>query len=258
MSKKHRGGPHEDHADESWLIPYCDLLTLLLALFVTLYAASNVDKDKYEAIAESMKSQIVSGAGITFVPGISEGHPMPVAEPTEDDGSAAEEMQKLKDLEATLQAYLAENGLGAVVTTSIDDRGLVVSMNDAVLFDPGVANIKSEFHDVLVRIGVTINRLDNYIRVEGHTDSTPSNTQMYPTNWELSVGRAASVVRIFINEAGIAPNKLMAVGYGEFRPIADNTTEAGKSKNRRVDIIIMDSRYNALEEPGAVDEGIVQ
>ncbi|MCL1809295.1 MAG: OmpA family protein [Clostridiales bacterium] len=258
MSKKHRGGPHEDHADESWLIPYCDLLTLLLALFVTLYAASNVDAEKYAQIEESFQNQIVNGAAMTFVPGISEGHPMPVASP--DEGEAAAEMERasLEAIKDQLQQYLITNGLEAVVTTSIDDRGLIVSMNDAVLFDPGVAEIKPEYRDVLVKIGETINQLNNYIRVEGHTDNTPSNTQMYPTNWELSGGRAASVVRLFVDQAGIDPEKLSSAGYGEFRPIADNSTVAGKSRNRRVDIIIMDSRFNALEQQGASNEGIVQ
>ena len=254
MSKKHRGGMHEDHADESWLIPYCDLLTLLLALFVTLYAASNIDKDKLEAIAQSMQNQILSGASITYMPGISPGNPMPQPD-AEDDGSAEEEMESLRALEEALQQYLVANGLETVVTTSIDDRGLVISMNDAVLFDPGIAEIKSEYRDVLVRIGQRINELKNYIRVEGHTDSVPSNTQVYPTNWELSGGRAASVVRLFIDQARIDPQKIGYMGYGEYRPIADNATPEGRSKNRRVDVIILNSQYNALEQQRTDDGG---
>lgn len=242
---KHRGEAHEEHMDESWLIPYADLLTLLLALFIVLYASSNIDQEKYNAMAAAFYNQIVEGGGLTYIPFLAK--PADETSPP-DEGQAVTEQESMEALQQMLEQYLAENGLESQVSTSIDERGLVISMNDAVLFDPGSGVIKPEYRDVLIKIGETINMLNNYIRIEGHTDSVPMSSDIYPTNWELSLGRAASVVRLFIDESHIDPYKLMAVGYGEFRPIADNSTPEGRSKNRRVDIIILNSRYNALED----------
>ena len=243
---KHRGEAHEEHMDESWLIPYADLLTLLLALFIVLYASSNVDQEKFNAMAEKWQEVIERsvGAGMTYIPML-----VPDAGETAppEEGEGATEQESMLAMQAMIEQYLAEQGIESQVTTSIDDRGLVISMNDAILFDPGSGVIKPEYRDVLIKIGETINRLNNYIRVEGHTDNIPESSMMYPTNWELSGARAASVVRLFIDESHIDPYKLMAAQYGEFRPIADNSTPEGRSKNRRVDIIILNSMYNALE-----------
>jgi len=243
---KHRAELHEEHTDESWLIPYADLLTLLLALFICLYASSNIDQEKYNALAEIFSDLILEGRGATLTPAWNA---KPETRPKSDEEAVGvTEEESLLELQAQLEQYLAEQGLQSQVRTSIDDRGLVISMNDAVLFDPGSAVIKGEHSDVLVRVGMIINRLTNYIRIEGHTDTVPMHSEVYPSNWELSGGRAASVVRLFVDESRIAPEKLMSVGYGEFRPIADNATVDGRSKNRRVDIIVMSSRYDTLEE----------
>ena len=243
---KHRGELHEDHTDESWLIPYADLLTLLLALFICLYASSNIDQEKYNALSEIFSDLILEGKGITMIPSFDK--KPETRPPSDEDAIGDSEEESLLALQAQLEQYLEEQGLATQVSTAIDDRGLVISMSDAVLFDPGSAVIKPEHRDVLVRIGMIIDRLNNFIRIEGHTDTVPMHSEVYPSNWELSCGRAASVVRLFVDESRIEPEMLMPVGYGEFRPIADNTTIDGRSKNRRVDIIVMSSRYNTLEE----------
>jgi chemotaxis protein MotB len=243
---KHRAELHEEHADESWLIPYADLLTLLLALFVVLYASSNVDQEKYNAMAEAFFDTIGVGQGFVtdpdnvFIPPYRE-------EPNLSDGEGKEQ-ENLENLQALLNQMLAEAGLEGQVSTSIDDRGLVISMSDAVLFDSGFADIKPQYREVMVRVGQTVNRLTNFIRIEGHTDTVPMNSAIFPTNWELSNGRATQVLRLFEEEANVDPKKLSAVGLGEHRPVAENSTVEGRAKNRRVDIIILSSRYNVLEE----------
>jgi len=247
MARRRRGEGHEEHMDESWLIPYADLLTLLLALFIVLFAASNVDKQKYEAISSAFQSSIMSGGGLTYIP-------RPVSPSKEEEEGKTDldqaelERLQLEAMQQTLQIYLEQSGLAAEVTTSIDARGLVISMNNALLFDSGSAQIKMEYRDILVQIGQTIDQLDNYIRVEGHTDIVPTNSDRYPTNWELSNDRAAKVVRLFQEVSGINPEKLMAVGYGEYKPVADNLTPEGREKNRRVDVILLNSRFDILEK----------
>ncbi len=93
-----------------------------------------------------------------------------------------------------------------------------------------------------------IKTLDNYIRIGGHTDNVPMHSDIYPSNWELSTARAASVVRLFVKDSHIQPDKLVAVGYGEYRPVADNATAKGREKNRRIDIIVLSEKYNNLEK----------
>ena len=247
MARKHRGPEHEEHMDETWLIPYADLLTLLLALFIVLYASSNIDQQKFNAMKTAFYNEMENGGGL----GSFMINNTPSDQTTPDQQPQLTEDQSLAELEATLQQMLRQEGLENQVSTTIDDRGLVISMNDAVLFDPGYAVIKDQYRDVLVKIGVLVNRLPNYIRIEGHTDNTPQNSDLYPSNWELSTARATSVLRLFEDSSNIAPQKLMAVGYGEWRPIADNATAAGRSKNRRVDIIVLSSKYNVLEGANA-------
>ncbi|HYE67068.1 MAG TPA: OmpA family protein, partial [Anaerovoracaceae bacterium] len=114
--------------------------------------------------------------------------------------------------------------------------------------EPGSAQIKKENEGTLLEISNMIHVMDNYIRIEGHTDNIPMNSDLFPSNWDLSSARAVNVVRLFVNNANASPEKLIAVGYGEYRPIADNATEEGRAKNRRIDIIVLSEKYNDLEQ----------
>jgi len=166
-----------------------------------------------------------------------------------DPGAEAinQEQLDLRNIEAQVKEYLRQNDMEQMVNTTIDSRGLVISVNDAALFEPGSASIKPEYRGAVVTIGRILNELNNYIRVEGHTDNVPMSSAMFPSNWELSGSRATSVVRLFTDESHISPSKLSAIGYGEYRPIADNSTPEGRGMNRRVDIIVLSSYYDALE-----------
>ena len=248
MAKKHKGHGDEAHMDESWLIPYADLLTLLLALFIVLYASSNIDQTKYNAMAAAFYQEMAESGGLMDMPIFR----TPTDETTpEDQEEKVSEEQSMEDLLTMLQEVISAEGLQDSVSTTIDARGLIISMSDAVLFDPGQAVIRDRYRNALIIIGQTIDKLPNYIRIEGHTDNVPQFSEIYPSNWELSSGRATSVLRLFEDLSNIEPKKLSAVGYGEWRPVAGNDTIEDRNKNRRVDIIILHSRWNFLEGGGA-------
>nr|WP_330362449.1 OmpA family protein [[Clostridium] dakarense] len=132
----------------------------------------------------------------------------------------------------------------------MEKRGLVVSFKDSLFFDSGKAQVRPEQVDKLIKICEIINQSiisDSYIRVEGHTDTVPMHNEVYKSNWDLSVMRASNVLQILIDKAGMKPERVSATGYGEYRPKVDNSTAEGKSINRRVDILIMNSQFNEVE-----------
>lgn len=278
MAKKRKKKHQEEEAGEAWLLPYSDLMTLLLAVFIVLFAVSKMDQGKAEELANSFRSIISSsGGGILNNVGEPIGDLTPDSPNGEDDtltglekeedeeeeGKKEEEVKEeeenkstteaiteqttLENLEASLNSLFASQGVDSSISTQIDDRGLIITLDNAILFDSGSAEIKTQNENTLLQIADTIKNLENYIRIEGHTDNVPMSNSSYPSNWELSSARATNVVKLFIDKAGISPAKLIAVGYGEYRPVADNTTVEGRAQNRRIDIIILSEKYNSLE-----------
>jgi chemotaxis protein MotB len=257
MAKRHK--KHEGHEEgEAWLLPYSDLMTLLLAVFIVLFAVSKVDEDKAKAISDSFRGLTGNTVLIDGGTGIMEGDgnkpdqqpgvPTEAPAPTEPDLSGGPERVDLEKMKGELDRYMEEAELSGSVTTRLDERGLVISLSDSILFDAASAEVKRDYIVTLLKIGEIIKPLDSYIRVEGHTDNVTISTLRYPSNWELSGARAASVVKLFIGSSGINPDRLSVVGYGESRPVADNASAEGRAKNRRVDIILLSMRYNSLEE----------
>ncbi|MDR0936689.1 MAG: OmpA family protein [Oscillospiraceae bacterium] len=263
--KKHH---EEEEAGEAWLLPYSDLMTLLLAVFIVLFAVSQIDQTKADAMANAFGDMLVkSGSGLLpdnsgLSPG---GNPVappndfpfiiapnspynPYTPPAPADGDGEDqEANDLKALQEKLDGLFEEAGLEANVSTVIDERGLVVSLQSTVLFDSGKAVLKQENRELLIKTGNALNTINNYIRLEGHTDNVPISSAQYPSNRELSTARANVLAHLFEDYCDISPEKLIAVGYAEYRPIGDNKTAEGRAKNRRVDLVILSSRYNALE-----------
>ena len=256
MSKKKEAPHQEEEAGEAWLLPYSDLMTLLLAVFIVLFAVSKIDQKKAEQISseftEAMMTEGYAAAAAAEGAkgeGAQEGALINIEETSSIEKFLGEyELQKLEDLKAELDAKLESEGVSDSISTSIDMRGLVIRLNNAIMFDSGSAEIKSEHEDSLIELANMINSLDNYIRIEGHTDNIPISSNVYPSNWELSSARASSVVQLFIEKGGFSPDKLVAVGYGEYKPVGDNSTAEGRMKNRRIDIIVLSEKYNNLEE----------
>jgi chemotaxis protein MotB len=258
MKKKH--GKEPNH--ERWLLSYADFITLLMVFFIVLYSSSNLDANKYKAITDSFQVALGAGGGSIIDNGIdpdssSLGLYPEQSEKNEGDSgkdsaggnsNSQGEKASIESVKGELDKYLKETGLQGSVTTEINERGLVISLKDTILFDSGKTDIKPEAEQRLIEIGKIINKLGNYIRIEGHTDNLPIHNSEYSSNWELSAIRATIVTELLISKAKIVPQKISAVGYGEYRPIADNKTSEGKAKNRRVNIAIMDSRFSGAEQ----------
>lgn len=235
--KEHKAANHE-----RWLLTYSDLITLLMIFFVVMFASSSVDKQKFKALSESMSVAMGSGKHI-----IGDETSVAINEnPSINEANI--EGDKLTQLKDQLDKYLQQNNMSDTTSTTISERGLVVSLNNSLFFDPGKADLKPEYESRLVEIGNILRQMNNYIRVEGHTDNMPISNALYHSNWQLSSVRAANVVEVLIAKSSIDPTKLTTVGYGEYRPIADNSTPEGRQKNRRVDLVLMSSSFNATEE----------
>ncbi len=247
MSKKKKHKQHEEEGGEAWLLPYSDLMTLLLAVFIVLFAVGQVDKPKAEQMSDEFTEQMMTE--------IYAAEKMSNREKTQKENATDEssidgksEQQQMEELKSELDAKLQSENLSASVKTSMDGRGLVITLSNAIIFDPGSAEIKKENEETLLEIADMITVMDNFIRIEGHTDDVPMNSAEFPSNWDLSAARAANVVRLITSKTNLSPEKLIAVGYGEYRPVEDNSTEEGRGKNRRIDIIVLSEKYDDLEQ----------
>lgn len=261
---------HEEHINhEAWAIPYADLLVLLLAFFVVMYAISSVNLGKYRVLADSLvtafrsapKSMVSIEAGtpamaaqVPQLPKPQEPRSLapfntqrvPSKTPARESGNQPfiEQVhagtQDLPRIAEQIEQAMAPLIKQQLVAVRRDDqrRWLEVEIKASILFGSGSARLEREALPVLERLGAIMSQFANPIEVRGHTDNKPINTPVFPSNWELSAMRAASVVHLLAG-SGVAPERLSAVGYGEHRPLADNGTELGRSQNRRVSLLIL-------------------
>lgn len=247
MSRKKKEEKAPNH--ERWMLSYADFITLLMIFFIVMYSMSNVDKEKYKQVAASLGSAMGGNSGRNII-GVDDGVSIGENQPIDTNIVENEETNKLEDIKSAVDDYLNKSGLKGSVDTKIEERGLVLSFKDSLFFDSGKADIRDEHVKKLAEIGEILNEpaiSSSYIRVEGHTDNIPIHNNSYKSNWGLSVIRASNVVEVLINNSGIKPERISAMGYGEFRPKASNKTETGRASNRRVDIIIMNTKYNEVE-----------
>ena len=247
---------HEKEANhERWLVSYADFITLLFAVFVTLYAMSQTDKKKVEEVMASMrdsfgystsspasKPSVIEAGAISIIPSL---HKMSQA-PRRGKSRGGE--QDFKATKATIEAYLLKAGAQQKVSVSISQRGLVVSLKEAGFFDSGSATLRPGSHVLLNDVVSSLASYSNAVRVEGHTDNMPISSHAFPSNWELSTARATNVLQYLTRQDDFDPGKISATGYGEYRPVADNGVEDGRSKNRRVDIVLL-SEQSEKSEP---------
>ncbi|MEG8145993.1 flagellar motor protein MotD [Xanthomonas hortorum pv. gardneri] len=281
---------HEDHGNhEAWAIPYADLMTLLLAFFVVMYAISSLNEGKYKVMAQALttafggssnaaspvqigKTQTLGAdydrpsvikAGVikagapmaasngptdpTLLPSMAAQMRMPVS--LRNQAQLARAQRQMDAVAAQLSKTLAPLIDKKLITIRRNDLWIEVEINSDILFGTGSAALAGTARDTLSTLASVLRDAPNGVRVEGYTDNQPIATAQFPSNWELSAARAASVVHLFADD-GVAPQRLAMVGYGEFRARADNSTEAGRNANRRVVLIILaDSAGSLAPDP---------
>ncbi len=252
--RRRRHAEHEEEHDnhERWLLTYADLITLLLALFMMLYAMSVLDLRKYQAFQAAF-TKGMGGHPVKAAHDISPRNqdtpqplpstsPFPKAAPTLDQ-------EQLKQLMRKLQRELAAAGLQDEVQLELQPRGLVLNVISGVLFDSGSATLTPRGRALLSSLGVVFTTFANNLVVEGHTDSRPISSSTFPSNWELSTSRATAVLRFLLSDKHLSEPRLSAAGYAATRPRRTNATEAGRAYNRRVDIVILAAPHPAAAVP---------
>lgn len=284
---------HEDHVNhEAWAIPYADLMTLLLAFFVVMYAVSVVNEGKYRVMSESI-IEAFNGSSHVIAPmpperakphnvdpaiAAPQSQPgaaaAPVAVPiplrpapvrtvaqrsphaTMRDAQTAQEEQRQANLariqnqvEKALQPLIDKQQVAVRRTPN----WLEIEIRTDILFPSGVAQLSHPADAVLSSLASILGPFGNPLRIEGYTDDKPINTAVYPSNWELSAARAASVARLF-SEKGISPDRLGIIGWGQFRPAADNATAEGRNRNRRVLVVVLSDHATPMRYSGDADQ----
>ncbi len=242
-----RRKPEEHENLERWLVSYADFITLLFAFFVVLYAMSSINEGKYKILTESLISAFeteprsmnpIEVGAVKIVREqnvVREPPPNPLAHNERvADGEYKENLKQMASQIKAAMAGLMDKGL---ISVSEDGNWLEVEMKTDILFGSGSARLSPRAIPVLREIAAILRPFPNPVNVEGFTDSVPINTPEFPSNWELSAARASSVVRI-LQDGGVDPKRLAAIGYGQYRPIADNSTPEGRNKNRRVVLAI--------------------
>ncbi len=254
---------HEEHVNaEAWAIPYGDLVTLLFALFTVMYAVSSVNEGKFRVLSDSMiaafhgtpKSmqpinigqkqagkggdKALVGMATTTLMKLKEPHSalVNVLDTAGAEGAREGALVRMqRQVEQAMQALIDAK----MVSVRRADRWLEIEINTDILFPSGAADFAPAAEPVLDKLAEVLKPFPNPIRVEGHTDDRPIRTSAYPSNWELSAARAASVVHQ-LTKQGVDPLRLEIVGYGEFRPRQPNDTPEGRNANRRVAILILE------------------
>jgi chemotaxis protein MotB len=265
-----RGRRHDEEEPnhERWLVSYADFITLMFAFFVVMYSISSVSEGKYRVLSDSLMHAFDSSKQTSSMV------PAPIDLPIEQSlpYEQAEGTIEAEPVEGIKEEIMAEHdeqaeeiakpvggtdrfkkSLGEIaddiryelfplieeqlISVSNTDKAIEVEIKSELLFTSGNARLQSKAVPVLSNLAVIFSTFNNPIQVEGFTDDQPIKTTTFPSNWELSAARAASVVHIFMRK-GIEPSRMSATGYAEFKPIADNSTAEGRLKNRRVMIII--------------------
>jgi len=230
-------GSHDVRAGrDRWLVSYADLVTLLLALFTTLYAASTLDARKLDPIAASFRDA-VDARPVVAAPTSSEAAKPVIVPPVE----IVARLKAFEDLKVRLAHELEDAVRQQRLEIAIDGRGLVLSLPEEATFPVGTADVTPAARELITRLADKVAPLPNLIRVEGHTDDVPIRTPRFASNWELSTARASAVVALLIGSVGIDPARLSAAGYGEFHPRVPNSSAENRARNRRIDLVVMEA-----------------
>ncbi len=253
MARRRKSRVEYTDNHERWLISYADFITLLFAFFVVMYAISSVNEGKYRVLSDTLVDAFSTppkankpiqlgepASQVTTAKTKTEaiGKPQPVIAPPKPSINETRMKEIADRVEAVMQP-LIDKGL---ITVNHNRLWVEVEMNSNILFGSGSSDLEDEANGPLRDLAGVLRTLPNYIDVEGHTDNVPISTKIFPSNWELSAARAASVVHLFSNN-GVAPERMAAIGFAEFRPKVSNDTLAGRRANRRVVVVILADKH---------------
>jgi len=253
-SKRRRRNIVDNDNVDRWLVSYADFITLLFAFFVVMYAISSVNDGKYRVLSDTLVEAFKTPPKNKDSNSVAD-HPATlnnpaVRNPVELQTKRHEEQPQVKmlrladDIKQSLQ-QLVDRKLIKVASSKL---WVEVEINTSILYSSGSAKLERGAYLPLKKLSGILNRLPNYIDVEGYTDDLPINNSVYPSNWELSAARAASVAKLFINN-GVPAQHLSVIGYGQYRPVAGNNTAEGRRQNRRVRVVILaDKNAHRIQE----------
>ncbi len=244
-----------------WMTTYADMITLILVFFILLFSMSQINLVKFNAIAESFRNRMI----LDFYPSpVEEEYPTEQTkiqengeknnefeEPNQNPDNLAENQKdqdeskdELDNVMQEVNQFLNKNQLNDIISATRTKRGVVLVLQEQLLFETGEAEILHSGGPFLTKVGTLLNHIPNDVKVEGHTDDRPISTFRYPSNWELSGARASSVIRYLTSHTkGLGKSRFTAVAYGDTRPVAPNTSKENWRKNRRVEIVILDPDY---------------
>lgn len=238
MARERRHRSHAGANHERWVISYADFVTLLFAFFVVLFATSNADVAKARAVSEAVKDAFSEKPAAGTQAAKTE---LGKAQPPKEDLSATE---------ALLRKQLHEEIRKGEIELRMESRGLVISFKQAGIFDSGEATVKPQALPAMGKLANAMEQISNQVRLEGHTDNQPIYNDHFKNNWELSSARSIAFLKIITEQFHMPMDRLAVSGYADVVPIADNSTDEGRARNRRVDVVILSASAASSEPVG--------
>ena len=245
----------EEHVDETWLIPYADMLTLLLALFIVMFAMSKVDAEKFKAVSSGLNSAFKGGTSVLENgDGGTSTEITPLVDSKLNDDKLSDgqiEEETMNEIKAKIEEEINSGEYLDKVEVIVNEAGLEINIKDVILFDSSKADVKKESNALLMQISHALKDLDNDIKIIGHTDNRPIKNEEFRSNWDLSAMRAINILQFMNEDGGLPEERLSVEAHGEYKPKYDNSTEDGQAGNRRVEISIL--RKYALNEETTIN-----
>jgi chemotaxis protein MotB len=243
MARRRKG--HQAHANhERWVISYADFITLLFAFFVVMFATANADKGKARAVSEAVKAALSQSKDSKVAQMVKE------AEEADKAGKAPDPTKELAPIAKLLSTQLHPEIAKGQIELKMESRGLIISFRQAALFDSGADIIKPSAYGSISKVAQAVGGIRNQVRLEGHTDNQPIHNERFNNNWELSSARSIAILQMMMTKFQIPVRRMAVSGYADVAPIANNETESGRVRNRRVDVVILSSQA-AMRETAA-------
>lgn len=240
---------------EAWVTSFADLMSLLCVFFILMFAMANTDARNFAQIAEALRLAF-NGVGSSPSPVTVSGESQGAGETTSSAAAPVTfdrlppRQQDFIRASTELTVFAEQLGVGGQINVSTSYEGIIISLSDELVFEPGSATLKPESTAVLDTVVEILLSNANEVRIDGHTDDIPTNTPLFPSNWDLSVARAVAIVRYLTEVGGVPPERLTAAGKGEFEPLVPNDSRANRARNRRADIVMI---YENGERQFSVD-----